>query len=441
MSTALARAPEPIAPTPQQGGGLGKMRIVGGRRLNGAVRVSGAKNAALKHMCAALLTDAPLALSNVPTGLRDIASQVALLAHLGVEVQADGADMTLRAARLTGHTAPYDLVRKMRGSILVLGPLLARAGRARVSLPGGCAIGTRPVDLHLRGLEALGATITLEDGYIEASAPPGGLVGARVVFPVVSVGATENLMMAATLARGETVLAGAAREPEIADLAACLTAMGARIGGAGTSTIHIQGVGALGAASHTVMPDRIEAGTWMIAAAMTGGRVVLQGAEAQHLAALTGLLGGAGLTITPATGGDLVLEATGDRPAGVDIMTAPHPGFPTDLQAQFMALLARADGAGMVTETIFENRFMHVPELTRMGADIRVQGSSAIVRGVPGLRGAPVMATDLRASVALVLAGLVADGATEVSRIYHLERGYEDIVGKLRGLGAEAEKA
>ncbi|HBH26156.1 MAG TPA: UDP-N-acetylglucosamine 1-carboxyvinyltransferase [Rhodospirillaceae bacterium] len=419
---------------------MDRLRIVGGQRLNGAVRVSGAKNAALKHMCAALLADGALRLTNVPTGLRDIASQTALLAHLGVRVDAQGADMTLRVNRLTSHTAPYDLVRKMRGSILVLGPLLARFGRARVSLPGGCAIGTRPVDLHLQALRALGANVLLENGYITATAPQKGLVGAKVVFPSASVGATENLLMAATLAKGETVIAGAAREPEIADLAACLAAMGAVIEGAGTSTIRVQGVPSLHGAMHRVMPDRIEAGTWMIAAAMAGGRVVLKDADTQHLAALTGLLAAAGVTPTPATGGDLVVEATGDRPQGVDIMTAPYPGFPTDLQAQFMALLARADGAALVTETIFENRFMHAPELVRMGADIRVQGNAAIVRGVPGLRGAPVMATDLRASVALVLAGLVARGTTEVHRIYHLERGYENIVEKLRALGAEVER-
>jgi UDP-N-acetylglucosamine 1-carboxyvinyltransferase len=328
----------------------------------------------------------------------------------------------------------------MRGSVLVLGPLLARLGRARVSLPGGCAIGARPVDLHLKGLEALGATITLADGYIEAAAPPGGLVGGRVAFPMVSVGATENVLMAATLARGTTVITGAAQEPEIADLAACLAAMGARIEGAGGPVIRVEGVDALHGAAHRVMPDRIEAGTWMIAVAMAGGRVVLRGADAGHLAALLGLLEAGGLRVTAQDGGDILLESGGARPPGMDVITAPYPGFPTDLQAQVMAWLARADGASLISETIFENRFMHVPELCRMGADIRVQAGAAIVRGVPTLRGAPVMATDLRASVALVLAGLVADGATEVARIYHLERGYEDIVGKLRALGAEVAR-
>jgi UDP-N-acetylglucosamine 1-carboxyvinyltransferase len=437
--------PQPLAQhkdtaPPPQGGTLDRLRIVGGHTLNGTLRVSGAKNAALKHMCAALLTDGALELTNVPTGLRDIASQVALLAHLGVGVRAADDRMTLRAKALTGHTAPYDLVRRMRGSVLVLGPLLARLGRARVSLPGGCAIGARPVDLHLKGLEALGATITLADGYIEAAAPPGGLVGGRVAFPMVSVGATENVLMAATLARGTTVITGAAQEPEIADLAACLAAMGARIEGAGGPVIRVEGVDALHGAAHRVMPDRIEAGTWMIAVAMAGGRVVLRGADAGHLAALLGLLEAGGLRVTAQDGGDILLESGGARPPGMDVITAPYPGFPTDLQAQVMAWLARADGASLISETIFENRFMHVPELCRMGADIRVQAGAAIVRGVPGLRGAPVMATDLRASVALVLAGLVAEGATEVARIYHLERGYEDIVGKLRALGAEVAR-
>ena len=326
----------------------------------------------------------------------------------------------------------------MRGSILVLGPLLARFGEAKVSLPGGCAIGTRPVDLHIKGLEEMGAQISLEEGYINAKAPKDGLYGAKILFPKVSVGATENLMMAATLAKGETVLANAAREPEIVDLGECLIKMGAKIEGLGTDTIRIEGVKSLKGVRHSIVPDRIETGTYIIAAGMTGGTLRLQNARIEHLSAPLGYLSQAGIEVEQ-DGVDIIVHRDIERLKGVDVMTEPYPGFPTDLQAQFMAMLTLADGAAMVTETIFENRFMHVPELNRMGADITVQGNSAIVRGVKSLKGAEVMATDLRASVALVLAGLVAEGETTVNRIYHLERGYEDIVGKLGNVGANIQ--
>jgi UDP-N-acetylglucosamine 1-carboxyvinyltransferase len=323
----------------------------------------------------------------------------------------------------------------------VLGPLLARFGEAKVSLPGGCAIGSRPVDMHIKALEEMGAEIKLEEGYINATTPAGGLMGAKILFPKVSVGATENLMMAATLAKGETVLANAAREPEIIDLGECLIKMGAKISGLGTDTIRIEGVTAMHGTTHSIVPDRIETGTYMVAAAMTGGTVRLQNARLEHLSAAAGHLSQTGVEIEQ-DGMDIIVSRQHDlRLKGIDIMTEPHPGFPTDLQAQFMAMLTLCEGAGMVTETIFENRFMHVPELNRMGADISVQGNSAIVRGVDGLKGAEVMATDLRASVALVLAGLVAEGETTVNRIYHLDRGYERIVEKLGGCGANIRKA
>jgi UDP-N-acetylglucosamine 1-carboxyvinyltransferase len=418
---------------------LDKIRIIGGQKLHGTIPISGAKNAALKLMTASLLTGDTLRLENSPNSLRDIASQTALLEHLGCTVKREGAVMELNAGNITTYTAPYDLVRKMRTSILVLGPILSRFGEAKVSLPGGCAIGTRPVDLHIKGLEEMGATITLDQGYIDAKAPAGGLKGAKILFPKVSVGATENLMMAATLAKGETVLANAAREPEIVDLGECLIKMGAKITGLGTDTIRIEGVDALHGATHSILPDRIETGTYIIAVGMTGGTVRLQNARMDHLSAALGLLSQAGLDVTQ-DGADIIVQRNGTRLKGVDIMTEPHPGFPTDLQAQFMAMLTMAEGAALVTETIFENRFMHVPELVRMGANITVQGNSAIVRGVEKLKGAEVMATDLRASVALVLAGLVAEGETVVNRIYHLERGYENIVGKLGACGANIEK-
>jgi len=418
---------------------LDKIRIAGGVPLEGEIVVSGAKNAALPLMVAALLTDAPLTLSNLPK-LDDIATMARLLEGLGVETS-NGAGhdvMTLHAAAITETTAPYDLVRRMRASVLVLGPLLARKGVARVSLPGGCAIGARPVDLHLDGLGHMGAEIDLADGYIEARAP-GGLKGARIVFPMVSVGATEDLMMAATLAAGETVLENAAREPEIGDLGRCLVAMGAEIEGLGTSTLRIQGVARLGGARHRTVSDRIEAGTYAMAAAITGGRVDLIGAEADHLGAVVEALTKAGVALTPTNRG-LRAERANGPVHGADIVTEPFPGFPTDLQAQFMALMTTAEGASMITETIFENRFMHVPELSRMGADIHLHGGTAMVRGVDALRGAPVMATDLRASASLVLAGLAAAGETTITRVYHLDRGFEAVERKLEACGARIER-
>ena len=358
---------------------------------------------------------------------------------LGAEsAEERGHVLELKARRIVSTTAPYDLVRKMRATVLVLGPLLARAGRARVSLPGGCAIGTRPVDLHLKALERLGATIELNQGYIEARAEK-GLTGAEIVFPTVSVGATENILMAAALAEGETVLVNAAREPEIADLALCLNAMGAKITGAGTDRIRIEGVKRLHGATHSVIPDRIETGTYMMAAAITGGSLELLGADHGMVATVARVLEGAGVEVVETPNG-IRVSRRANRLNGVDVTTAPFPGFPTDLQAQLMALMSTANGAAMITETIFENRFMHVPELTRMGADIAVNGASAMVRGVEKLTGAPVMATDLRASVSLVLAGLAAEGETTVNRVYHLDRGYERLEDKLAACGAEIER-
>ena len=428
-----------IVPPPVPASPLDKIRIRGGRALNGEISVSGAKNAALKLMSAALLTGESLFLENAPNALRDIASQSDLLEYLGCAVKRESRLMALNASTVDNFTAPYDLVRKMRTSILVLGPLLARFGQAKVSLPGGCAIGTRPVDLHLKGLEEMGAVISIEEGYINAKAPAGGLQGATIRFPKVSVGATENLMMAATLAKGTTTLVNAAREPEIIDLGECLIKMGAKISGLGSDTITIEGIPHLSGARHDILPDRIEAGTYIIAAAMTGGTVRLKNARLEHLTAALGHLSQAGIEVEKDRDA-VIVHRNGHKLRGVDIMTEPYPGFPTDLQAQFMAMLTLAQGAGMVTETIFENRFMHVPELARMGADITVQGNSAIIRGVEKLKGAEVMATDLRASVALVLAGLVAEGTTTVNRIYHLERGYEDIAGKLSACGADIER-
>lgn len=417
---------------------LDKIKIRGGKQLNGTIPISGAKNCALKLMCASLLTEESVYFENSPNTLRDMNSQVELLEYLGCAIKRDGDLMAINAGAIETQTAPYDIVRKMRGSILVLGPLLARFGHAKVSLPGGCAIGTRPVDLHIKGLEQLGVKITLEDGYINAK---GKLQGATILFPKVSVGATENLMMAATLANGTTTLKNAAREPEISDLGECLIKMGAKINGLGTDTITIEGVKSLQGARHSIIPDRIETGTYIIAAGMTGGTLKLQNARIHDLSAVIGHLSQAGIEVDQAEN-DIIIHRDIERPlTGVDIMTEPFPGFPTDMQAQFMAMLTTAQGAGMVTETIFENRFMHVPELSRMGADISVQGNSAIVRGVSKLKGAEVMATDLRASVALVLAGLVAEGDTTVNRIYHLERGYEDIVGKLGNVGADIKRA
>jgi UDP-N-acetylglucosamine 1-carboxyvinyltransferase len=416
---------------------MDKIRILGGSPLHGEVEISGAKNAALPLMVASLLTGAPLTLSHVPQ-LADIDTLAKLLAELGVAIErpeTNGAStLTLNAARITSTKAPYDLVRRMRASILVLGPLVARFREAAVSLPGGCAIGTRPVDIHLAGLERLGARIVLEDGYIHASAP-GGLKGAEIHLASPSVGATENLMMAAALADGETRIRNAAREPEIVDLADCLTAMGADILGAGSDCLRIQGRPSLNGARHQIMADRIEAGTYAIAAAITGGSVVLVGARTEHLAAPIDCLRQSGVTVEERDAG---LRVAANRRLGpVDLTTQPYPGFPTDLQAQIMVLMALADGASVIGETVFENRFMHVPELARMGADISVSGGNALVKGVAALHGAPVMATDLRASSCLVLAGLAAEGETVISRVYHLDRGYEYIETKLAALGAD----
>ena len=420
---------------------LDKIQVIGGQALNGDIPISGAKNCALKLMCAALLTDQSVYFENSPNSLRDMESQTELLEYLGAAVKRENDLMAINAGPVETLEAPYDIVRKMRGSILVLGPLLARFGEAKVSLPGGCAIGTRPVDMHIKALEEMGAEITLDEGYINAKAPKGGLQAAKILFPKVSVGATENLMMAATLANGETILSNAAREPEIKDLGECLIKMGAKIDGLGTDTIRIEGVKALSGAHHSIIPDRIETGTYMVAAAMTGGTVRLQNTRLRDLSAAIGHLSQTGVEIDK-DGDDIIVSRDPSVPLkAIDIMTEPHPGFPTDLQAQFMAMLTISEGAGLVTETIFENRFMHVPELNRMGANITVQGHSAIVRGVKTLKGAEVMATDLRASVALVLAGLVAEGETTVNRIYHLERGYERIVEKLSAVGANIKHA
>lgn len=417
---------------------MDKMIIRGGRPLQGDIRMSGAKNAALPLMAACLLTDQPLELVNIPD-LSDIKSMGQLLSQLGVTVDfKDSERLQLCAKNLTSTTAPYDLVRKMRASVLVLGPLVARAGEAHVSLPGGCAIGTRPIDLHLKGLEALGATIALEDGYVHAKAPK-GLKGGVFTFPLVSVTGTENLLMAATLAQGQTRLINAAREPEIGDLAHCLNAMGAKISGIGTDTLTIEGVTFLKGTTHPVIADRIEAGTYAMAAALTGGKIRLQNANLNLIPTVSSLLKQAGVVIEEENEA-LVVKAPSSRLQGVDAMTEPFPGFATDLQAQWMALMSVAEGASMVTETIFENRFMHVPELCRMGANITVHGASALIRGVKKLKGAPVMATDLRASVSLVLAGLVAEGETHINRVYHLDRGYERVEEKLRACGADIER-
>jgi UDP-N-acetylglucosamine 1-carboxyvinyltransferase len=426
---------------------MDKILIRGGRPLRGKMIISGAKNAALPLLTASILTDGVLTLQNVPQ-LADIATMANLLAQHGVSIGLNGHDevatgpfgrtLELQATRIDNVVAPYDLVRKMRASILVLGPLLARCREAKVSLPGGCAIGTRPVDLHLSALEQMGAVIVLENGYINASAPK-GLKGAEIVFPVVTVTGTENIMMAATLAEGETVLINAAREPEVTNLAECLVAMGADISGIGTDRLHIKGKAALHGARHKVIPDRIETGTLAMAAAITHGELELVGARMEHLQAVWQLLGKAGVSITPTPQGVLV-KRTKDQLHGIEVTTEPFPGFPTDLQAQIMAMLSVAEGASMITETIFENRFMHIPELARMGADITVHGASAMVRGVKQLKGAQVMATDLRASVSLVLAGLAAEGETVLNRIYHLDRGYERIEEKLSACGAVIER-
>ncbi len=416
-----------------------RILVRGGKPLYGEIKVMGAKNAALKLICASILSSEPVHLTNCPNKIRDLQSLIVLLETFGVSCKLDEDKAWLHAKNITNTRADYDLVRKMRSSILVLGPLLARCHEAQVSLPGGCAIGTRPVDFHIEGLKALGADITLEEGYIIAKAK-GGLKGGKYIFPKISHTGTENVMMAATLAKGTTVLANCAREPEVEDLANLLNAMGAKITGAGTPQITIEGVEKLGAATHRVLPDRIETGTYAVAVAMTGGELRLKNARLDLWAAAASKLEKAGATIVE-DGHDLIISRDPKTPLNcVDIMTEPFPAFPTDLQAQFMAMLTTSNGAGMVTETIFENRFMHVPELSRMGADITVQGNSALVRGVKELHGAEVMATDLRASVALVLAGLVATGETTVNRIYHLERGYIDICGKLAACGADIER-
>jgi len=415
---------------------MDKLVIQGGVPLSGEIRVSDAKNAALPLMCAALLTSERLTLSNVPH-LRDVSTMLRLLAQMGVEVSLDDRlGLSLRAERLSDPLAPYDLVKTMRASILVLGPLLARCGEARVSLPGGCAIGTRPVDLHVKGLEALGAEISVEQGYISAKARR--LRAARIPMDLVTVTGTENLMMAACLAEGTTTLENAAREPEVVDLAQCLSAMGARIKGAGTELITIEGVARLHGARHRIMADRIEAGTFLAAAAATCGRVTLHGTDGAILDAVLEKLREAGAELQ--TGNGTISLAMQGKPKSVNVRTAPYPAFPTDMQAQLMALDAIAEGTAVITETIFENRFMHALEMQRLGADIEISGNTAIVRGVPKLQGATVMATDLRASASLVIAGLVAEGETRVDRVYHLDRGYECIEEKLAQLGARIKR-
>lgn len=420
---------------------MDRLLIRGGRPLNGTIDISGAKNSALKLMVACLLTPEPLQLSNMPD-LSDTRFLSQLLATLGVEVFWPKGSKTchLNGAELTSTIAPYEQVRKMRASFNVLGPLLARSGHATVSLPGGCAIGARPVDLHLQAFEAMGADILVESGYVKAAAIH-GLKGAHVNFPFPSVGATEHAMLAATLAKGETVLENAAREPEIADLADCLNAMGAKITGAGSDTIRITGVESLSGTEHKVMPDRIEAGTYAMAAASAGGDVTLTNAPVEALGAALDALRKAGVTVdTDAAHGTIRIRRNGTRLKSVDIDTQPHPGFPTDLQAQFMALVALADGTSIIRENIFENRFMHAPELSRLGANITVRGREAVVKGGESLQGAPVMATDLRASVSLVIAGLAAEGETVVNRIYHLDRGFEGLDQKLTACGADVAR-
>jgi len=429
---------------------LDAIRIHGGVPLHGEIVIGGAKNAALPLMAAGMLSEEPLTLTNMPE-LADIGTMANLLRQHGVTVEqsalgagaessdagATGRTMTLTAKTISNVTAHYDLVRRMRASVLVLGPLLARMGEAKVSLPGGCAIGTRPVDFHLKALENLGAKIALKEGYIHATAPQ-GLKGATVVFPKVTVGGTENLLMAASLAAGETVLENAAREPEIGNLADCLKAMGAKITGIGSGTLRIQGVSSLHGARVAVIPDRIETGTYAVAAAITRGDITLRGTRYDLLEAVLDAMKETGIEVE--TTGDGFRVAAKNGLKGIDVMTEPYPGFPTDMQAQWMALMATASGAAMITETIFENRFMHVPELTRFGVDVDVHGASAIIRGAAKLSGAPVMATDLRASSSLVLAGLAAGGETLVNRVYHLDRGYERLEEKLGACGARIER-
>ncbi|WP_428527539.1 UDP-N-acetylglucosamine 1-carboxyvinyltransferase [Roseibium sp.] len=426
---------------------MDSIKVTGGAELNGIIPISGAKNAALPLMIASLLTDETLTLSNVPR-LRDVAQLMQILSNHGVDYSVNGKrigqddlagqTLNLTAREIVDTTAPYELVSKMRASFWVVGPLVARMHEARVSLPGGCAIGTRPVDFFIQGLEALGADIEIEGGYVVVKAP-GGLTGGRVEFPRVSVGATHTIMMAATLAKGETEIVNAAREPEVVDLARCLKAMGAKIEGEGTSTIRIQGVPRLHGAHHAVVPDRIETGTYAMAVAMTGGDVLLQGARTDLLESALDTLRQTGAEIT-ATDDGLKVYRNGNGIQPADVTTEPFPGFPTDLQAQFMALMTKAGGKSRITETIFENRFMHVQELARLGAQIAIDGRTATVEGVSTLRGAPVMATDLRASVSLVIAGLAAEGETTVSRVYHLDRGFERLEDKLTRCGAQIQR-
>ena len=423
---------------------MDRILIRGGRRLNGKLPISGAKNAALTLMPCGLLTDEPLTLRNLPR-LADVDGFGHLLNQLGASTTIEGSRpedfgrvMTIRAGQLTSTEAPYDIVRKMRASILVLGPILARAGQARVSLPGGCAIGNRPIDLHLKALEAIGADLEMSAGYVTATAPGGRLSGGRYRFPVVSVGATENVVMAAVTASGSSRIENAAREPEIVDLCRCLVAMGARIDGIGTETLEIEGVAELHGATYAVMPDRIEAGSYACAAAVTGGEVELTNVDVASMGATLTALREAGVGIEERRDSIVVTSDGQLRP--LTLTTAPYPGFATDMQAQFMAMLCKAAGASVLTETIFENRYMHVPELARMGADIQVRGRTAVVKGVDRLVGAPVMATDLRASMSLIIAGLVAEGETSVARVYHLDRGYERLEEKLSGVGADIER-
>lgn len=426
---------------------MDRIRIVGGNELNGTIPISGAKNAALPLMIASLMTDETLSLENVPH-LADVEQLIRILGNHGVDYSVDGRreeqgqgysrTIHFTAGKIVDTTAPYDLVSKMRASFWVIGPLLARMGEARVSLPGGCAIGTRPVDLFIEGLKALGADIEIENGYAIAKATR-GLVGNRFVFPKVSVGATHVLLMAAALAKGETILQNAAREPEVVNLAECLNAMGAKIEGAGTETITIEGVDRLTGARHRVIPDRIETGTYAMAVAMTGGDVLLEGARPDLLETALGTIAQTGAEITPVNSG-IRVRRNGSGIEAVDVTTEPYPGFPTDLQAQFMGLMTKARGTSRITETIFENRFMHVQELARLGARISLSGQTATVEGVERLKGAPVMATDLRASVSLVIAGLAAEGETMVNRVYHLDRGFERLEQKLSQCGAQLER-
>jgi UDP-N-acetylglucosamine 1-carboxyvinyltransferase len=423
---------------------MDRILIRGGNRLNGRLPISGAKNAALTLMPCALLTDEPLTLRNLPR-LADVDGFGHLLNQLGASTTIEGSRpedfgrvMTIRAGQLTSTEAPYDIVRKMRASILVLGPILARAGQARVSLPGGCAIGNRPIDLHLKALQAIGAELEMSAGYVTATAPGGRLEGGRYTFPIVSVGATENVLMAAVTAKGSSRIENAAREPEIVDLCRCLVAMGARIEGIGSETLEIEGVAELHGATYGVMPDRIEAGSYACAAAVAGGTVELANVNAADMGATLEALRAAGVGIEERR--DSIVVSSEGKLVPLTLSTAPYPGFATDMQAQFMAMLCKAEGASVLTETIFENRYMHVPELARMGADIQVHGRTAVVKGVDRLVGAPVMATDLRASMSLIIAGLVAEGETSVARVYHLDRGYERLEEKLSAVGADIER-